>query len=136
MGFGTGDQFFLCLGCFDLHQEMNTCFFPRDLDQCVQITFFDCVDQSVSLGMVIISQAIDVLFKIPFFYKFGKRILLKVGDCAGIKGKFVIKFVQQCFWKHHIADADSGSERFGKGIHIDDFVGNIDALQSWDWLPA
>ena len=38
--------------------------------------------------------------------------------------------------KYHVADADGGGEGFGKGVHIDHFIGYIDALQSRDRLPA
>ena len=73
--------------------------------------------------------AVDVLFKIPLTEKTGKGELFEVGNGAGIKTELLVKTVGESWRQHHVADAHGGGKGFGKGVHINDAGGSVEALQ-------
>ena len=77
-----------------------------------------------------------MFFETAILNKLCQCVLLKVGDGAGIKRQLAVKFLCQCLRKHHIADPYRGGKCFRKGIHIDNFVRNVDTLQCRKRLSA
>ena len=72
--------------------------------------------------MVMVAQTVDVFLKKSFLDKLSKRILLKIGYAAGIKGKPLIKLLQKRRRQNHVTDADRRCQRLGKCIHVNDAV--------------
>ena len=119
-----------------LHEKMYAGFFTGDSNILGQAAILYSGQKGITFGVIIISQPVDMFLEVSFSDKTGQCLLFEIGHCAGIKGEFFIKFLQKLSGKYHVADADGGGEGFGKGVHIDYFIGYIDALQSRDRLPA
>ena len=98
--------------------------------------FPDAVEDGIALIPVIFSHAIDMFFKITLAEKARQRILLEIGNCAGIKAQFSVKPSHEPGRQDHVTDSDSGRQAFRKCIDIDDFLLSIDALQSGKRTPS
>ena len=75
---------------------------------------------------------VDMGLKIPLGEEPGQGVLLYGGHGAGVKPQRPLVPLQQRGGKHHIADAQGGRQRAGKGIHIDHPARPVDALKGRD----
>ena len=109
---------------------MDTGSFLLDIYKPAQRLFSKCFQNRIPFHLIIIPKPVDMLFKTSIFHKLCQGILFKIRNCTGIKRKLLVKFLCQSEWQNHIADTYCRSQCFGKSIHINHFIGHINALQS------
>ena len=128
-GSEPGDHFRIFQIGLELEENVAAGLIFFDVDSGVQRGVRDHVYQHIAGRGAPAFHAVDVSLQISAFNKIGQGILFKTGHCTGIKIQGGNILIHKRLRQYHIADAHGGGYAFGEGVHVDDFVPDVDAVK-------